>query len=263
MIYDCFTFFNELELLELRLRTFPLVDQHILVEGTHTFWGDPKPLYFTENKERFKPWLDKIKVVVVDDMPEGNAIEREDFTRNALVRGLPSTLANSDILIWSDVDEIPCPDIVDRYLNTQSDEAAIQMAHHVSFLDWRRLDFVYRAKIMDGAYFNKMESATECRWAQVMNVIPGAGWHLSYLGGRDAIQNKVMAGSHRIKRLEDGTIVENKELTEAQIHLIALTGKFNFDDYLVKVPIKKPFLPEWVVENEKHYRDIGFISRKL
>ena len=47
MVYDCFMFFNELELLDLRLHELDaVVDRFVLVEGVRTLSGKPKPLYF-------------------------------------------------------------------------------------------------------------------------------------------------------------------------------------------------------------------------
>ena len=51
-IYDCFGFFNELDLLELRLEIMaPIVDYFVITEYTVTYKGDPKPLYYNEYKE--------------------------------------------------------------------------------------------------------------------------------------------------------------------------------------------------------------------
>ena len=61
MIYDCFTFFNELDLLEIRLNILDEhVDYFVLAECTETFSGIEKPLYYEENKERFSKWSHKI-----------------------------------------------------------------------------------------------------------------------------------------------------------------------------------------------------------
>ena len=54
MVYDCFSFFNELDLLEIRLNVLKdVVDKFVLVEATRTHTGRPKPLYYEENKARF------------------------------------------------------------------------------------------------------------------------------------------------------------------------------------------------------------------
>ena len=54
MTYDCFSFFNELDLLEIRLNVLKdAVDKFVLVEAGETHSGKPKPLYFKENEARF------------------------------------------------------------------------------------------------------------------------------------------------------------------------------------------------------------------
>ena len=53
-IIDCFTFYNEIELLNYRLNILnEFVDFFVLVESTHTHVGKPKDLYFEKNKEKF------------------------------------------------------------------------------------------------------------------------------------------------------------------------------------------------------------------
>ena len=53
MIFDCFTFFNELELLEIRCEELKELDViHVVVESNLTHSGKSKPLYFSENKSR-------------------------------------------------------------------------------------------------------------------------------------------------------------------------------------------------------------------
>ena len=65
-IIDCFPFFNELDLLKFRLTELdPYVDKFILVESTKTFTGNPKPLYYSLNKDLFSQWKDKIIHIVV------------------------------------------------------------------------------------------------------------------------------------------------------------------------------------------------------
>ena len=60
-IFDVFTFYNELDLLELRMNILgDSVDYFVINEANITFTGKPKPLYFAENRKRFKKWEDKI-----------------------------------------------------------------------------------------------------------------------------------------------------------------------------------------------------------
>lgn len=55
MVYDCFPFFNELDVLEIRLNVLDeVVDKFVIVEMSKTHTGRDKPFYFEQNKERFK-----------------------------------------------------------------------------------------------------------------------------------------------------------------------------------------------------------------
>lgn len=114
-IWDCFTFFNELDILELRLSELaPHVDRFVIAEATRTFSNEPKPLHFAENRARFARFADKIVHLVIDDLPAaGDAWDREAFQRNAVARGLAGA-APDDIVMISDVDEIPFPEHVAR-----------------------------------------------------------------------------------------------------------------------------------------------------
>ena len=120
---DCIIFFNELELLSYRLHILKnVVDYFVIVESTHTFSGKEKPLFFHENKDKFADFADKIIHIVVDDLPHkyphidyknfysGEQWQNEIFQRNAISRGIEKLhLDDHDILIISDVDEIPDP----------------------------------------------------------------------------------------------------------------------------------------------------------
>lgn len=116
MIYDCFSFFNELDVLEIRLNTLnAIVDKFILVEAPWTHTGKPKPLYFHENRQRFAAFLDKIVHIIASAPPisatatdRENAWIRENWQRNEIIRGLGNAKPE-DILIIADLDEIPDP----------------------------------------------------------------------------------------------------------------------------------------------------------
>lgn len=86
-IYDIFTFFNELDMLELRLEILgPHVDYFVLVESPKTFSGKPMPLFYEQNKDRYKKWHPKIIHYVTYDVPE-----TEDELRGRLHDKIPKT----------------------------------------------------------------------------------------------------------------------------------------------------------------------------
>ena len=56
-IIDCFIFYNEMKMLEFRLKELnDVVDFFVLVESTKTFTGNDKELFFEQNKENFKEY---------------------------------------------------------------------------------------------------------------------------------------------------------------------------------------------------------------
>lgn len=112
-LFDCFTFFNELDLLEIRLETLdPAVDFFVVAEAPITYRADPKPLYFELNKKLFAKFLPKLRHIIVDDLPTEKGFEqnwqRETLQRSALERGLDNA-RDDDIIMLSDLDEISTP----------------------------------------------------------------------------------------------------------------------------------------------------------
>src|ERR1035438_6113570 len=118
MIYDCFTFFNELDLLEIRLNILnDYVDCFVLVESTKTHQGKDKPLHFSDNKNRYQKFLPKIIHIVVDQYPEyegKSAWILEHHQRNMILKGLKDCTPD-DIILISDLDEIPNPSKIAEY----------------------------------------------------------------------------------------------------------------------------------------------------
>ena len=112
MVIDLIPFFNEVDILKLRLNILgPFVDKIIIEESTMTFSGEPKELCFEKHKELFKDYLDKITYIVVEDTPKvAKTHERDYFQKNRLEKGLDMVGATEDdVLIFGDVDEIPNP----------------------------------------------------------------------------------------------------------------------------------------------------------
>ena len=61
MLVDSFLFFQELDLLEIRLEyLYPIVDKFIIVEARQSFTGQIKGFIFEKNIKRYKKYSDKI-----------------------------------------------------------------------------------------------------------------------------------------------------------------------------------------------------------
>ena len=112
-VIDAFIFYNEIEMLKYRLEYLnDIVDIFVLIEGTLTFAGKSKELYYEKNKHLFQEYNHKILHVIVDmnDFIDEkiNAWDREKYQRNYIKNGLEQlNLNDKDIIILSDLDEIP------------------------------------------------------------------------------------------------------------------------------------------------------------
>lgn len=192
MTFDCFLFFNELDLLELRLKTLShVVDRFVLIEGEETFSGRPKPLYYQENRDRFSEWADRITVVTVPRHDTASAWEREHIARDGVAEGTLDADAD-DWLFCSDVDEIWRPELRDA--EPEAERAAYQMYHSYYFLNtprlplykWRGTRRVRKKDWIGGQALRGSHGTT----------IPNGGWHFSFLGDADAASEKLRAYSH-------------------------------------------------------------------
>jgi beta-1,4-mannosyl-glycoprotein beta-1,4-N-acetylglucosaminyltransferase len=132
-IFDCFMYFDEDVVLDVRLNTLnEFVDYFVIVESRFTHKGDPRDLKF--NQKKFEKFKDKIIYIIYEQEPKEikivnfndseneksrkyifNAIYRENGQRNHIEKGLERAKQN-DIILISDVDEIP--NLLDVNFNT-------------------------------------------------------------------------------------------------------------------------------------------------
>jgi len=120
--YDCFTFFNELDVLEFRLQElYDTVDHFVIAEANLSHSGKPKDYILLDNWDRYKPYADKIIRIQVDDFPETpDSWVREKFQRWAMIRGLEDRKPE-DIIITSDLDEIPRAEMIQMIQQDEND----------------------------------------------------------------------------------------------------------------------------------------------
>ena len=113
-IYDCFSFWYEDLLLDIRLNILnDYVDYFVIVEGNKTWQNNFKKLKFDVDK--FSKFKNKIIYIPVEDLPDGdNPYLRENFQRNCILRGL-NNAKKDDLIIISDLDEIPNPESFEKF----------------------------------------------------------------------------------------------------------------------------------------------------
>ncbi len=225
MVYDCFQFFNELDILKIRLNVLsPVVDRFVISEATETFSGIQKPLYYEENKELFAEFQDRIIHVVVDDTPQGDTHYRDTFQKNAVTRGLKDC-TDEDIVIFSDLDEIPNPDQIQRILQDFQPDKIYHFAQRL-FYCYLNMEEVSGSLL---SYAGEFEGVERKKWIgtkmlgykllREQNLLLGelrfperkaigirvddGGWHFGYMGGhgekdiRRRVQEKVISAAHQ------------------------------------------------------------------
>jgi beta-1,4-mannosyl-glycoprotein beta-1,4-N-acetylglucosaminyltransferase len=210
-VIDCFTFYNEIDLLTYRLNLLNnVVDYFIIVEATHTHTGKEKKLYFNENKHLFEKFNKKIIHIIVDDLPHkysnvniinNDVWKNEIFQRNAIARGINCIkyLCNSDIIIISDLDEIPDPYTLNNIKESDKnfDITALEMDFYYYNLNTRFKDKWYKCKIISYEKYNELNiTCNEIRMIERSAILNG-GWHLSYFGDKHFIQNKIQNFAHQ------------------------------------------------------------------
>lgn len=221
-LIDCFLFYNELDLLEYRLRVLSgVVDIFVLVEAAHTFMGRPKALLFYENRERFRPYLNRLVVVTLSSMPhptpnvaQGEQWINESAQRNALldgVRAVPGGVSGSDIVLLSDVDEIFDPNTLFALRQVAKDDTLYcfkQQYHSYNLNVVRDIPWchpkAFTVRCWETALGSEPYSSVRARYVTVSHTGPAllvlvdrGGWHLSWFGDAAFVVNKIDNFSHQ------------------------------------------------------------------
>ena len=201
-IFDCFTFFNELDLLEIRLEElWDTVHRFILVEANQTHQGRPKPFYFERVMAKFEKYLSKIShvTVVFPDFGSDNW-GRERFQRDQIMRALSVEARDNDYAIISDIDEIPRASVVREAVDQMIDQPvqirALNMLFFAYYLNCQCEHSWYEGKI---ARVSEIKRLTPCgvRYAPLVPTIENAGWHFSYIGGVERVLEKLQSFAHQ------------------------------------------------------------------
>lgn len=237
-IYDGFLFFNELELLEIRLEElYSIVDNFIICESTKNHQNKEKPLYFLENKHKFSKYLDKIIHHIFDpkECPYDWYIENQQRNELKLANFI---LNEEDIFLLSDADEIMKSSSVE-FIKTNSDKfknpttSIMQMSygyintvikepwHH---REWRG------TVILPQKYFIQNELNYWRQNKENLKRFENSGWHFSFIGGAERIKNKLESYAHSEF---NNSFFTDKSLIEERIK--NLKDPLNRNDFLLKL----------------------------
>jgi len=264
--YDCFTFYNEFDLLEIRLQElWNTVDVFVIAEANITHQNNPKPFLLKENWERFKPYQDKIRHIMVEDMPCSNfSWDNEFFQRNCLARGL-SDVEPEDIIIISDSDEIPRPSAL-TYIkldNNPADRYCLCMPIFYFKLNYMMTEPVYRQINIKAVRGRVLQNP---HWERSsFNYIPGvkelehAGWHWTYLGNTEFAINKLKTFAHAESNRPDIIDYVNvDQMIEQKLGLTWLNSSERFqyihlDDYFPRtITDNKDRYSHLILQNTEH-----------
>jgi beta-1,4-mannosyl-glycoprotein beta-1,4-N-acetylglucosaminyltransferase len=244
-IIDCFTFYNELDLLNYRLNILnEYVDFFVIVEATKTHVGNPKELIYLNNKEMFSNFHDKIIHIVVDDLPYSSdnikyqneeQWTNEKFQRNCINRGIEKlNLSDDDIIIISDVDEIPNICILDEIKQNKLNVTINTLLQDFYYynLNTKVNETWEFLKIISFSMYKQLKSCPQTIRFQKCNRISNGGWHLSYFGNSDFIKNKIDNFAHQE--------FDNKNITTENIANNVSKGKdlFNRNITLTQISIQ-------------------------
>lgn len=221
---DAFMFYNELDVLELRLEVLDrYVDRFVLVEAEVNHVGGPKALFFEQNKDRYSKWLPKITHVIVraEECPtDKNPWSREKFQRECILRGIEDVPKDALVMV-SDVDEIPDLSKI-PYENLGHPTIGVHM-----WMFQYSLDYLFVSEPWIGTVITTKEllqkfgpnEFRDHRWH--FPVVQYGGWHLSSFGDEKMVLNKMKTFAHA---LDDN---EHRHLqTEESIKQWIAEGKF-------------------------------------
>ncbi len=216
-VFDCFTFFNERDLLRLRIDWLKdVVDVFVIAEATRTFTGRERVPEF--RLDDYDICSDRVRYVLVDNLagPGCDPWSNEKAQRNALLRGLVD-VQEADIVHVSDVDEIPARSVFQRY---RSWWVCASLEQRLYYYQWNNRvrdaksgDSVMwsAAKITSGGNLRRVWGTPEnlrrkvlpnrtisnrLRFRFTHRTISDGGWHWSYMMTPEQIAGKIESFSH-------------------------------------------------------------------
>jgi len=257
-IYDCFQYFNEDHIVDLRLNILDkYVDYFVISESTKTHQGNNKNLNFNINN--FQKYKKKIKYLIADFDQDKNFIQHkggesiiEQHQRNYINKGLEEANEN-DLIVLSDSDEIPDLTKLNQ-IKTKS-----------KFIAFSQMMFMYKLNLQNLNESNwigtrmclKKDLSTPQKLRDMKfkhypfwridkfntQIIKG-GWHFSFLHSPEDIITKIKSYSHGEFNNDTNT---NKETIEEKIR--NNQDIFNRGFEIKKIKLDENF-PEYILKNK-------------
>ena len=291
-IYDCFMYFDEDLLLDIRLNTLDkFVKKFVITEATYTHNGNKKKLRFDINK--FKKFKDKITYLIVDRQPEKilnlvdgenkekrgeklilNGMARDYFQRENLSRGLVDSVGD-DLILVSDLDEIPNLKDID-FTNIKNNILIFEQK-----MFYYKLNLFYQDYTWLGSKATKKKNFKSPQWIRNIKgknypkwridtlisskkysnlvFIKNGGWHFTCLRSPEELEKKLLNFAHHYEFEESGLNINDlkKLIEEKRVmydHNVDQKGyKWSGKSILKNIDVK--FLPDHISSNLKKYSD--------
>ena len=228
-IFDCFMFFDEDQVLDLRLNVLnEYVDYFVIVESIYNHKGEKRNLLF--NKNKYKDFSNKIIYLIYDEIPNSvkevekkdskltqdykyimNALYRENSQRNFILEGLKDADQN-DIILISDVDEIPklnintLKDIGNEILIFKQDMFYYKFNLSLPNFKWPGTKGVRKKNLLspqwlrnvkDKKYpFYRLDTFFSEKKYTNLKIIEDGGWHFSNIKSPKMIEHKLKSYLH-------------------------------------------------------------------
>ena len=291
-IYDCFIYFDEDFLLDIRLNSLhKFVKKFLITEATYNNNGNKKKLNFDINK--FGKFKDKITYIVVDKQPENianlsandskekkgeklilNGMARDYFQRENLTRGL-NNIHDDDLVLISDLDEIPNL----KELNVSKIGNNIVIFEQKMFYyklnlfykdyTWLGTKAVKRKKFLSPQWLRNIKGKKYSTWRidtlfskkkySNLYFVKNGGWHFTCLRTAEELEKKLLNFAHHYEYEQSGLNIESlkKLIAEKRVmydHNVDQKGyKWSGKSILENIDIK--LLPEYVSNNLEKYSD--------
>ena len=214
-VIDSFTFFNEFNILKLRLLYLnDTVDHFIISESNYTHSGKPKPYYLDEIwneipedirkkiiRLKYEPDISQFNFptdIIIGDYTNDNwKLERQQ--RDLISQNL-SSFDLDDFFMVSDVDEIPRKEVIQELLQNQEKDFCYVSACELFYYNFK----TFALDNWGGTVFSTVRNAIKfgCDYFRTYrnNAFPpikNAGWHFSYFGGVEQIKYKLSSYAHQ------------------------------------------------------------------
>ena len=265
-IYDCFSYWDEDLLLDLRLNVLnDFIDYFVIVEGNKTWQNNFKKLRFDINK--FSKFKDKIIYIPVEDMPDGdNPYIRENFQRNCISRGLENS-NEEDLIIISDLDEIPNPEVLTKFKKNMKYAVFRQFHFYYKINLQSQLNlYWYGSRISVKKYLKSPQWLRDLKFKKrpfwridkfrLNNIIENGGWHFCNLKTPEYLLYKYQNLCETNDPINFNEKIDEKYLNINEINKRIISGDdiIGRDDNFKKTELNESF-PSYLINNQNLFKD--------